>query len=169
MAAGSGHGPKLEKPASAASAAKSGCKKIRGVNVCRAKMLIKSDNITPDPGELSANKAAVCSRHCTAKAAGASCRACLPVPALSLLSSPRPHWRTPTIPPVSSNARRSTIRQRLLRAGGIIPPGKRKTRPESAPAAAATIIASGAIRGRNHAEPCGNEDYLVRKCFYVEP
>jgi hypothetical protein len=131
--------------------------------------LIKSDNITPDPGELSANKAAVCSRHCTAKAAGASCRACLPVPALSLLSSPRPHWRTPTIPPVSSNARRSTIRQRLLRAGGIIPPGKRKTRPESAPAAAATIIASGAIRGRNHAEPCGNEDYLVRKCFYVEP
>jgi hypothetical protein len=28
----------------------------------------------------------------------------------------------------------------------------RKTRPESAPATVATIIASGAIRGRNHAE-----------------
>ena len=62
---------------------------------------------------------------------------------------------TPTIPPASSNARRSTIRQRLLRGGGIIPPGKpKKTNPESArQAAAATIIASGAIRGRNHAEP----------------
>jgi hypothetical protein len=36
---------------------------------------------------------------------------------------------------------------------GIIPPDKRKTRPESAPAGAAIIIASGAIHGRNHAEP----------------
>ena len=78
---------------------------------------------------------------------------CLPALALSPLSSPRLHGRTPTIPPAFSNARRSTIRQPPLRAGGIIPPGKRKTRPESAPAAAATIIASGAIHGRNHAEP----------------
>jgi hypothetical protein len=35
----------------------------------------------------------------------------------------------------------------------MIPLGKRKTRPESAPAAIATIIGSGAIHGRNHAEP----------------
>jgi hypothetical protein len=32
-------------------------------------------------------------------------------------------------------------------------PGQAKNPPESAPAAAATIIASGAIHGRNHAEP----------------
>ena len=89
------------------------------------------------------------SLHC--KSRKGILRSCLP--ALPALSSPRPHGRTPTIPPASSNARRSTIRQRLLRAGGIIPPGKGKTRPESALAAAATIIASGAIRGRNHAEP----------------
>ena len=101
-----------------------------------------------------------CSRHCTAKVGGASCRACLPALALSPLSSPRPHGRTPTIPPASSNARRSTTRQRLLRAEGIVPPGNRKTRPESAPTAAATIIASGAIRGRNHAEPL----FLTSNC-----
>jgi hypothetical protein len=64
-----------------------------------------------------------------------------------------PHGRTPTIPPVFSNARRSTTRHQPLRGGGIVPPDKRKTPPESAPAAAATIIASGAIHGRNHAEP----------------
>ena len=68
---------------------------------------------------------------------------------------PRMKRWDPTIPPASSNARRSTTRQRPLRAGGLIPPGKRKTRPESAPAAVATTIASGAIRGRNNAEPSG--------------
>ena len=34
-------------------------------------------------------------------------------------------------------------------------PRQAKTRPGGAPATAATIIASGAIRGRNHAEPLG--------------
>ena len=72
---------------------------------------------------------------------------------LSPWSWPHPHGRTPTIPPVFSNARRSMTRLQPLRGRGIIPPDKRKTRPESAPAAAATIIASGVIHGRNHAEP----------------
>ena len=36
---------------------------------------------------------------------------------------------------------------------GHNPPRKRKTRPASAPAAPAIIIASGGIRGRNHADP----------------
>ena len=78
---------------------------------------------------------------------------CLSALALSPWSWPHPHGRTPTIPPVFSNARRSMTRHQPLRGRGIIPPDKRKTRPESAPAAAATIIASGAIHGRNHAEP----------------
>ena len=38
--------------------------------------------------------------------------------------------------------------------GVIVPPGKRKTRPANAPAAPVTITASGAIRGRNHADHC---------------
>ena len=78
---------------------------------------------------------------------------CLSALALSPWSWPHPHGRTPTIPPVFSNARRLMTRHQPLRGRGIIPPDKRKTRPESAPAAAATIIASGAIHGRNHAEP----------------
>jgi hypothetical protein len=78
---------------------------------------------------------------------------CLSALPLSPLSWPRPHGRTPTIPPVFSNVRRSTTRLQPLRGRGLVPPDKRKTRPESAPAAAATIIASGAIHGRNHAEP----------------
>jgi hypothetical protein len=73
--------------------------------------------------------------------------------ALSPLSWPHPHGRTPTIPPVFSNARRSTTRHQPLRGGGIIPPDKRKTRPRDRARAAATTIASGAILGRNHAEP----------------
>jgi hypothetical protein len=56
-----------------------------------------------------------------------------------------PAWADP-------DYRRSTTRHQPLRGGGIIPQDKRKTRPESALAAAATI-ASGAIHGRNHAEP----------------
>jgi hypothetical protein len=65
---------------------------------------------------------------------------------------PRPHGRTPTIPPVFSNVRRSTTRLRPLRGRGLVPPNKRKTRPEAEPVAAATTIASGIIYGRNHAE-----------------
>ena len=37
--------------------------------------------------------------------------------------------------------------------GVIVPPGKRKTGPASAPVAHVIITASGAIRGRNHANP----------------
>ena len=69
--------------------------------------------------------------------------------ALALAS---PAWGGPTtIPPACSNTRRSTRRQRAL-ATVIGPPGKRKTRPANAPAAPVTITASGAIRGRNHAD-----------------
>jgi hypothetical protein len=94
-----------------------------------------------------------CSRHCTAKVARAFWLACLPALALSPFCSPRPHGRTLTILLASSNARRLTMRQRPLRARrGINPSGNRNTRPETASAAAATIIATGAIRGRNHAE-----------------
>src|SRR5271166_6107002 len=73
--------------------------------------------------------------------------------ALSPLLSPPPLGGAPTtIQPACSNARRSTTRQRPFRTGVIVPPGKRKTRPASAPAAPVTITASGAIRGRNHAD-----------------
>ena len=77
---------------------------------------------------------------------------CSPAPALSPSPSPRPHGRTPTIPPVFSNVRRSTTRLQPLRGRGLVPPDKRKTRPESEPVAAATTIVSGVIHGRNHAE-----------------
>ena len=77
---------------------------------------------------------------------------CLSALPLSPLSWPRPHGRTPTIPPVFSNVRRSTTRLQPLRGRGLVPPDKRKTRPESEPVAAATTIASGVIHGRNHAE-----------------
>jgi len=72
--------------------------------------------------------------------------------ALALTS---PAWGGPTtIQPACSNARRSTTRQRPFRTGVIVlSPGKRKTRPASAPAAPVIITASGAIRGRNHANP----------------
>ena len=85
---------------------------------------------------------------------------CLSALALSPWSWPHPHGRTPTIPPVFSNARRSMTRHQPLRGRGIIPPGKPKNRPESAPAAAATTIASGAIHGRNHAEPIAHPHIL---------
>jgi hypothetical protein len=77
---------------------------------------------------------------------------CLSALPLSPLSWPRPHVRTPTIPPVFSNVRRSTTRLQPLRGRGLVPPDKRKTRPESEPVAAATTIVSGVIHGRNHAE-----------------
>jgi hypothetical protein len=77
---------------------------------------------------------------------------CLSALPLSSLSWPRPHGRTPTISPVFSNVRRSTTRLQPLRGRGLVPPDKRKTRPESEPVAAATTIASGVIHGRNHAE-----------------
>ena len=75
--------------------------------------------------------------------------------ALALTS---PAWGAPTtIQPACSNARRSTTRQRPFRPHGSHspppPPGERKTRPASAPAAPVIITASGAIRGRNHANP----------------
>jgi hypothetical protein len=92
-------------------------------------------------------------RHATGEWIEETHGAFLPALALSPWSWPHPHGRTPTIPPVFSNARRSMTRHQPLRGRGIIPPDKRKTRPESAPAAAATIIATGAIHGRNHAEP----------------
>ena len=78
---------------------------------------------------------------------------CLSALPLSPLSWPRPHGRTPTIPPVFSNVRRSTTRLQPLRGRGLVPPDKRKTRPESDPVAAAATIAGGVIHGRNHAEP----------------
>src|SRR5208282_3946923 len=72
--------------------------------------------------------------------------------ALSPLPSPHPRGGVPTtIPPACSNTRRSTTRRRAF-ATVIGPPGKRKTRPANAPAAPVTITASGAIRGRNHAD-----------------
>jgi hypothetical protein len=77
---------------------------------------------------------------------------CLSALPLSPLSWPRPHGRTPTIPPVFLNVRRSTTRLQPLHGGGLVPPDNRKTRPESEPVAAATTIASGVIHGRNHAE-----------------
>ena len=73
---------------------------------------------------------------------------------LIVLALASPAWAGPTtIPPACLNTPRSTTRQRPFRTGVIVPPGKRKTRPASAPAAPVIITASGAIRGRNHADP----------------
>jgi hypothetical protein len=77
---------------------------------------------------------------------------CLRARALSPLFSPRPPGRIPTIRPVSSNALLSPTHRLPRLPTGVLPLGKRKTRPETAPAWGVTIIASGAIRTRNPAE-----------------
>ena len=108
----------------------------------------------PGAGSRSGASAAFllsCSRHCTATIAGAFWLACLPALALLLVLA-SPAWAGPR---PRRPLERSPLNDTPAAASsrGQSPPGNRKTRPESARAAAATIIASGAIRGRNHAQP----------------
>ena len=71
-----------------------------------------------------------------------------------------PAWADPDYPAGLFKRSPLSDTHQPLRCGDIIPPDKRKTRPERAPAAAATIIASGAIHGRNHAEPIAHPHIL---------
>ena len=82
---------------------------------------------------------------------------CWPALPLSSLASPHPRGRGPTtIPPACLNTPRSTTRQRPFRPGVIILLRVKlmalALRPVSGQTALVTITASGAIRGRNHAD-----------------
>jgi hypothetical protein len=75
----------------------------------------------------------------------------LALPLSPLLSPPLLGAAPTTIPPACSNTPRSTTRQQPFRTEVIVPPGKPKTRPANALAAAVIITAFGAIRGHNRA------------------
>jgi hypothetical protein len=73
---------------------------------------------------------------------------------LVALALAQPAWADPDYP--AGLFERSPLNgppAAVSRPGHKIPHPKRKTRTASAPPALAIIIASGAIRGRNHADP----------------
>jgi hypothetical protein len=76
---------------------------------------------------------------------------CLSALALSPWSWPHPHGRTPTIPPVFSNARRLMTRHQPLRGRGILPPDKRTPRERAR--GGCHDDRECVIHGRNHAGP----------------